>query len=295
MTTYAVTGASGQFGRHAVSGLIEAGVTPADIVAIVRTPSKVADLAEQGVQVRVGDYTDPASLAAALVGVDTLLLVSSSEVGQRVEQHSNVIDAAKDAGVSRIVYTSAPRADTTELVLAPEHKATEAALRASGVTFTILRNGWYIENYLGQLEQYRATGEIVGAAGDGLVSGATRADFAEAAVSALVQPGHENVVYELGGAPAFTMTELAAALSSATGTTIVYRDVTPEENIAILTGVGLDAGTAGFVTALDEATKRGDLFIETGDLQRLLGRESTPLAEAVAAAVAVAPAAPAAE
>jgi NAD(P)H dehydrogenase (quinone) len=292
MTTYAVTGASGPFGHHAVSGLIEAGVAPGDIVAVVRTPSKVADLAEQGVQVRVGDYSDPASLTAALTGVDTLLLVSSSEVGQRVEQHSNVIDAAAGAGVSRIVYTSAPRADTTELVLAPEHKATEAALRASGIAFTILRNGWYIENYLGQLEQYRATGEIVGAAGDGLVSGATRADFAEAAVTALIQPGHENAVYELGGAPAFTMTELAAALSSATGTTIVYRDVTPEENIAILEGVGLDAGTAGFVTALDVATKRGDLFIETGDLQRLLGRESTPLAEAITTAVAAAPAAP---
>jgi NAD(P)H dehydrogenase (quinone) len=292
MTTYAVTGASGPFGHHAVSGLIEAGVAPGDIVAVVRTPSKVADLAEQGVQVRVGDYSDPASLTAALTGVDTLLLVSSSEVGQRVEQHSNVIDAAAGTGVSRIVYTSAPRADTTELVLAPEHKATEAALRASGIAFTILRNGWYIENYLGQLEQYRATGEIVGAAGDGLVSGATRADFAEAAVTALIQPGHENAVYELGGAPAFTMTELAAALSSATGTTIVYRDVTPEENIAILEGVGLDAGTAGFVTALDVATKRGDLFIETGDLQRLLGRESTPLAEAITTAVAAAPAAP---
>jgi NAD(P)H dehydrogenase (quinone) len=292
MTTYAVTGASGPFGHHAVSGLIEAGVAPGNIVAVVRTPSKVADLAEQGVQVRVGDYSDPASLTAALTGVDTLLLVSSSEVGQRVEQHSNVIDAAAGAGVSRIVYTSAPRADTTELVLAPEHKATEAALRASGIAFTILRNGWYIENYLGQLEQYRATGEIVGAAGDGLVSGATRADFAEAAVTALIQPGHENAVYELGGAPAFTMTELAAALSSATGTTIVYRDVTPEENIAILEGVGLDAGTAGFVTALDVATKRGDLFIETGDLQRLLGRESTPLAEAITTAVAAAPAAP---
>jgi NAD(P)H dehydrogenase (quinone) len=285
MTTYAVTGASGPFGRHAISGLIEAGVPASDIVALVRTPSKVQDLADQGVQVRAADYSDASTLPGALAGVDTLLLVSGSEVGQRIAQHTNVIDAAKGAGVSRVVYTSAPRADTTELVLAPEHKATEEALRASGVAFTILRNGWYIENYLGQLEQYKATGEIVGAAGDGLVSGAPRADFAAAAASALVQPGHENAVYELGGAPAFTMTDLAAALSEATGTTIVYRDVTPDELTAILEGVGLDAGTAGFVTALDVATKRGDLFVDSGDLQRLLGRESTPLAEVVAAAV----------
>jgi NAD(P)H dehydrogenase (quinone) len=285
MTTYAVTGASGPFGRHAISGLIEAGVPASDIVALVRTPSKVQDLADQGVQVRAADYSDASTLPGALAGVDTLLLVSGSEVGQRIAQHTNVIDAAKGAGVSRIVYTSAPRADTTELVLAPEHKATEEALRASGVAFTILRNGWYIENYLGQLEQYKATGEIVGAAGDGLVSGAPRADFAAAAAAALVQPGHENAVYELGGAPAFTMTDLAAALSEATGTTIVYRDVTPDELTSILEGVGLDAGTAGFVTALDVATKRGDLFVDSGDLQRLLGRESTPLAEVVAEAV----------
>ena len=285
MTTYAVTGASGPFGRHAVTGLIESGVAPSDIVALVRTPSKVADLAEQGVQVRTADYSATETLAAALAGVDTLLLVSSSEVGQRFAQHSNVIDAAKSAGVSRIVYTSVLRADTSELALAPEHKATEAALRASGVAFTLLRNGWYIENYLGQVEQYKATGEIVGASGDGRVSAAPRADFAAAAVAALVQPGHENAVYELGGAPAFTMTELAAALSSATGTTIVYRNVTPEELTSILEGVGLDAGTAGFVTALDVATAREDLYTDSGDLQRLLGRESTPLAEVLTAAV----------
>ena len=285
MTTYAVTGASGPFGHHAVTGLIEAGVPASDIVALVRTPSKVADLAEQGVQVRTADYSAPETLTAALAGVDTLLLVSSSEVGQRFAQHSNVIDAAKAAGVSRIVYTSVLRADTSELALAPEHKATEAALRASGVAFTILRNGWYTENYLGQIEQYKATGEIVGASGDGRVSAAPRADFAAAAVAALVQPGHENAVYELGGAPAFTMTEFAAVLSSATGATIVYRDVTPEEHTAILESVGLDAGTAGFVTALEVGTKRGDLFADSGDLQRLLGRESTPLAEVLTAAV----------
>ncbi|WP_374947314.1 SDR family oxidoreductase [Agreia sp.] len=284
MTTYAVTGASGHFGRHAVSALIKSGIAPSDIIALVRTPSKAADLAEQGVQVRAADYSDPATLSTALDGVDLLLLVSGTEIGKRAEQHANVIDAAKGAGVSRIVYTSAPRADTSELVLAPEHKATEAVLRASGVPFTILRNGWYVENYLGQLDHNRASGEMVGAAGDGLVSGAPRADYAAAAVAAITQPGHENATYELGGAPAFTMTDLASALTVATGTTIEYRDVSPEENQAILEGAGLDAGTAEFVTALDVAAKRGDLYTESRDLQRLLGRDSTPLAEFLAAA-----------
>jgi NAD(P)H dehydrogenase (quinone) len=284
MTTYAVTGATGLFGRSAIETLIASGVAPSDIVAIVRTPSKAADLAEKGVQLRTGDYSDGASLPAALAGVDTLLLVSGSEVGQRVAQHTNVIDAATAAGVSRILYTSVLRADTSKLVLAAEHKATEEALRASGVAFTLLRNGWYIENYLGQVDQYRATGEIVGAAGDGRVAGATRADFAAAAASAMIGEGHENAVYELGGTP-FTMNDMAAAISSATGTTIVYRDVTPEEFTSILEGAGLDAGTAGFLTALDVATAREDLFTDSRDLQRLLGRESTPLVEAVASAL----------
>ena len=284
MTTYAVTGASGQFGRIAVTDLIEAGVTPSDIVALVRTPEKIADLAARGVVVRTADYADEASLRAALAGVDVLLLVSSSEVGQRVAQHANVIEAAKATGVSRIAYTSVLRADTSELVLAPEHKATEELLRASGIAFTLLRNGWYIENYLGQIEQQKAAGEIVGAAGDQPISAATRADFAAAAVATLVGEGHENAIYELGGTP-FTMSDVAAALSQATGTTIVYRDVTPDELAAGLQAVGLDAGTAGFVAALDVASKRGDLYTESRDLETLIGRPSTPLAEAVAAAV----------
>ncbi|CAD5991595.1 SDR family oxidoreductase [Agreia sp. COWG] len=284
MTTYAVTGASGQFGRIAVTDLIEAGIAPGDIVALVRTPEKIADLAARGVVVRTADYADEASLRAALAGVDVLLLVSSSEVGQRVAQHANVIEAAKTTGVSRIAYTSVLRADTSELVLAPEHKATEELLRASGIAFTLLRNGWYIENYLGQIEQQKAAGEIVGAAGDQPISAATRADFAAAAVATLVGEGHENAIYELGGTP-FTMSDVAAALSQATGTNIVYRDVTPDELAAGLQAVGLDAGTAGFVAALDVASKRGDLYTESRDLETLIGRPSTPLAEAVAAAV----------
>lgn len=283
MTTYAITGATGHLGRLAVTGLLERGVPAADVVAIVRTPSKADDLAARGVEVRAGDYSLPETLPTALAGVDVLLLVSGSEVGQRVAQHLAVIEAAKAAGVGRIVYTSVLRADTTELVLAPEHKATEEALRASGVPFTILRNGWYIENYTARLGQYVADGQIVGAAGAGRIAAATRADFAAAAVEALVGTTHSNAVYELGGTP-FTMTELAATITDATGTDVGYVDVSPTELRAGLLGAGLDEGTAGFVTALDEATARGDLDTTSSDLATLLGRPSVPLAEAVLAA-----------
>ncbi len=282
MTTYGVTGATGQLGRLTVAALLANGVPAGDVVAVVRTPTKAAELASQGVQVRHGDYTDPEGWATALAGVDTLLLVSSSEVGQRVSQHETVIDAARAAGVTRIVYTSLLRADTTEIVLAPEHKATEELLVASGVSYTFLRNGWYIENYTAQLGQYQAQGAITAAAGDGRIAAASRADYAAAAAAALTGDGHENKIYELGGT-AFTLTELAAIVSEVTGTPVGYHQVTGAELVAILTGAGLDEGTAGFVAALDEATARGDLDTDSTDLVRLIGRPSTPVAQVVRA------------
>ncbi|RZT84973.1 NAD(P)H dehydrogenase (quinone) [Pseudonocardia sediminis] len=284
MTTYAVTGATGHLGALVVENLIERGVPAADVVAVVRTPSKAEALVTRGATVREGDYSRPETLPAALAGVDVLLLVSGSEVGQRVAQHGAVIDAAVAAGVGRIVYTSVLRADTTPLVLAPEHKATEELLRASGIPFTILRNGWYTENYTGRIGEYLSRGVIVGAAGDGRVAAATRADYAAAAVEALVGDGHAGAVYELAGAP-FTLKELAAEIAAATGTEVVYSDVTVAELVGILQGAGLDEGTAGFVAALDEATARGDLDASDADLTRLIGRPATLLADAVRAAV----------
>jgi NAD(P)H dehydrogenase (quinone) len=281
MTTYAVTGATGPLGRLVVSTLLDRGVPAADVVAVVRDPAKAADLQARGVQVRLGDYDRPETLPAALAGVDRLLLVSGNAVGQRIRQHTAVIDAAKAAGVQRIAYTSLLRADTSTLPLAPEHLATEQALRTSGVPFTLLRNSWYVENYTGQLDQYRAQGAIIGAAGDARVAAAPRADYAAAAAGALLGDGHDNAVYELGG-PAVTLPELAAELSEATGTTIVYRDVPLADFRAGLLGAGLDEGTAGFVTALEEGTARGELETSTADLEALLGRPATPLREAVA-------------
>lgn len=284
MTTYAVTGATGPFGHHVVENLLDRGIAPRDIVAIVRTPGKAADLAARGVDVRAGDYSQPESLPSALAGVDTLLLVSSSEVGQRFPQHRAVVDAAKAAGVARIVYTSILHADSTENVLAPEHKATEELIVGSGLPYAFLRNSWYLENYTGRLAEYLGRGVIADAAGDGRVSAATRSDFADAAASVVLDPTAVGLVFELGGTP-FTMDELAAEVSAATGTEVVHQNLAPAELIAALQGAGLDDGTAGFVAALDEAIARGDLDTDSDDLARLLDRPVTSLRDAVRVAV----------
>ncbi|WP_337059809.1 NAD(P)H-binding protein [Kineococcus sp. G2] len=283
MTTFAVTAASGRLGRLVVEALLERGVAPGDVVAVVRTPGKVADLAERGVRVRRGDYSEPGTLREALDGVDRLLLVSGDTPGQRVAQHANVVEAARAAGVQRVAYTSILRADTSGNPLVPDHRATEEALAASGIPTTLLRNGWYLENHTEALGQYLAAGEVVGSAHDGRVSAASRADYAAAAAAALLADDEGNRVHELGG-PGFTLGELAATVSEVTGTPVAYRDLTTAEHVAHLRGLGLDEGTAGFVAALDASLAAGDLHTDRDDLQRLTGRPATALADAVRAA-----------
>lgn len=285
MTTYAVTGATGHFGRLAIESMLEAGVAPADVIAIARTPAKLGDLVARGIDVRAADYAQPETLPGALAGVERLLLVSGSEVGQRVAQHGNVIDVAKAAGVTRIAYTSFLRADTNQNALAPEHKATELLLAASGLEHIALRNGWYIENYIDQLSQYLAQGEIVNVGG-GRVSGATRADYATAAAVVLTDDGHGDgdAVYELGGTP-FTMNDLATAVTEVTGTKVAYRNVTVAELVAILETEGLNRPTAEFFAAVYEGVARGDVYTDSDDLAHLIGRPSTPLVNAIRTAV----------
>lgn len=280
-----VTGATGHLGRLVVTELLARGVPAGDVVATGRRVEALADLAAQGVRVVASDYADPGSLRAAFEGADRVLLVSGNEVGQRVTQHGHAIEAAKAAGVGHLVYTSAPRATTSDLVLAPEHKATEELLAASGLTTTILRNNWYTENYVPTLEQARATGEVVASAGEGRVASATRADFAAAAAVVLTTPGHEGAVYELGGDTAWTHHELAAAIGEVLGREVVYRPVSPEEHHAMLTTAGLDEGTAGFVVALDGNIREGALADVTGDLSRLVGRPTTSLVDGLRSAV----------
>ena len=281
--TIAVTGATGQLGALVVHDLVRT-VDPASVVAVVRDPAKAAGPAAQGVRVRSATYADPAALAAAFAGVDDLLFISSSEVGQRIDQHRAVVDAAVAAGVGRIVYTSAPRATTSHLVLAPEHKFTEEYLAAAGLPTTILRNTWYTENYLGQIEIARTTGTLVAAAGAGRVASASRADFAAAAVAVLTQDGHAGRVYELGGDHAWDHDELAAALAEIVDAPVRYRAVDGPTLIGILQQSGMDEGTAGFVARLDGDIAAGALGEVTGELSALIGRPTTPLLEGLRAA-----------
>lgn len=277
----AVTGATGHLGRLVVEDLIERGVAPSEIVAAVRSPEKAADLAARGVIVREADYTKPDTLETAFEGVDRLLLVSSSEVGQRLGHHTNVIEAAQQAGVGLLVYTSLAFADTSPMMLATEHKATEALIRESGLPFVILRNGWYTENYTGTLGQTLESGVIVGSAGEGRISAATRADYAEAAAVVLTSEGHEGKVYELGGDEAFTMAELAAEITRVTGTEVVYRDMPTEEHVRALVGFGLPENVAALFADFDAAIAQDYLFVESGALRRLIGRPTTSLADAI--------------
>ena len=278
-----VTGATGPLGRLIVEHLLGRGVAAADITAAGRNPSRLAELAATGVNTATIDYNDPASLTAAFAGADLLMLVSGSEVGQRVSQHTNAISAAVAAGVGRIVYTSVLAATTTALILAPEHKATEEALRASGLPFTILRNGWYTENYDAALEQARATGVYLASTGDGRMASASRTDFAEAAAVVLTTPGHDNAVYELAGDVAWTGADMAAALAEVVGRPVAFSSVSAAEHTAILTEAGLDGGTVGFVVGIDSNIQDGLLAGGSTELATLIGRPTTPLVDGLRA------------
>lgn len=280
--TIAITGATGQLGRLVIEKL-KTRVAAGEIIALARDPSKAADL---GVGVRVGDYTQPAALKAALAGVDTLLLISSNEIGQRAAQHRNVIEAAKAAGVKRIVYTSLLHADVSTLSLAGEHRETEAMLRASGIPATILRNGWYTENYTGSIGGALAGGAFIGSAGDGKISSAARADYAEAAAVVLTSAGHDGKIYELAGDAAYTLTDLAAELSRQSGKAIPYKDLPASDYAAVLTGIGLPEGFAQAIAGWDVEASRGALFDAGKQLSVLIGRPTTPLSASVAAALA---------
>lgn len=279
-----VTAATGQLGRFVIANLLK--TTPASqIVAAVRDPAKAADLAAQGVQVRRADYTDPASLDAAFAGASKVLLISSNDLGNRVVQHRNAIDAAARAKVSLLAYTSVLHADRSTLGLAGEHRETEAAVRASGVPYTFLRNGWYVENHTVSLGGAVAHGALAGAAGEGRISAAARAEYAEAAAVVLAKAGVVEQVYELAGDSGFTLAELAAEVSRQTGKAIPFHNLPQQEYRDMLVNVGLPAALADLLADSDAQAAKGALFDDSRTLSKLIGHPTISLADAVKAAL----------
>ncbi len=277
--TNAITGATGHLGRLAIKALKARG---GSAVALVRDPAKATDL---GVEARAFDYTKPESMAAALQGVTALVLISSNDFNDRIGQHKAVIDAAKAAGVAHIVYTSILNAPGSDLVLAQDHKGTEAYLQATGISHTLLRNGWYTENYTGSLAGSVAHGAMAGSAGTGRISGAARADYAEAIAAVLIDPAKQGKVYELAGDSAFTMADMASVVSAKVGKTIAYHSMPMADYVKLLESFGLPADLARAVADSDDQAARGALFDDSKTLSALIGHPTTPMATTVAEAL----------
>ena len=276
----AITGATGQLGQHVIESLLKT-VPASQIVAIVRNPAKATALSQQGITVRQADYSDEAALTAALQGIDKLLLISSSEVGQRASQHRNVINAAKAAHVKFIAYTSLLHADTSPLGLADEHVATEKMLAESGIAYALLRNGWYTENYLASAPAALEHGVFIGAAGEGKIASATRADYGAAAARVISEDGHAGKTYELAGDAGWTLSQLAAELAKQSGKKVVYQNLSEADFAAALKGVGLPAGLADMLADSDTGASKGGLFDDSHTLSKLIGRPTTSLADSV--------------
>ena len=279
-----VTGATGQLGRLVIQSLLKH-VPAAQLIAAVRNPAKAADLSSLGVQVRQADYSQPATLDAAFAGATKLLLISSSEVGQRTPQHKNAIDAAKRAGVGFIAYTSLLHADRTPLALAEEHLATEAYLAQSGIGYALLRNGWYTENYLASVEPALQHGAFIGSAGEGRIASAARADYADAAAAVLTRADQAGKVYELAGDSSYTLAEFAAELSRQSSKTVPYVNLPKADFEAALVGAGLPAGLAFVLADSDAGAAQGALFDDVHQLSTLIGRPTTALATLMGAAL----------
>jgi NAD(P)H dehydrogenase (quinone) len=279
--TIVITGATGHLGRQVVEQLLARGVDPSTVVAGGRNEEALAALASHGVRTARIDYSDPSTLDDAFAGAEKVLLISGSEVGKRSVQHKAVIDAARRVDAS-LVYTSAPKASTSALVLAPEHKATEGLLEGSGLTYTVLRNNWYTENYDDTIRQAASTGSILTSAGDGRVASATRRDYAEAAAVVLLSDDYAGEILELGGDEPWSVDELASVVADVQGNDVTVEQVSTDQHVAALQGFGLDEGTAGFVAAIDANIADGLLAESDGTLSRIIGRPTTPLRQYVA-------------
>ncbi|WP_312838066.1 SDR family oxidoreductase [Pantoea piersonii] len=281
----AVTGATGQLGRLVIEALLKK-VPAEQIIAAVRSPEKAADLAAKGVTVRKADYSQPETLMSALSGVDKLLLISGSEVGQREAQHQAVINAAKSASVKFIAYTSLLHADSSPLGLGVEHRATEALLQASGIPFALLRNGWYTENYAASIAPALTHHAFIGSAGEGRIASAARRDYADAAAEVISRDDEAGKIYELAGDDSYTLAEFAAEIARQSGEQVDYVNLSPAEFAAALKGAGLPDGLAEMLADSDKGASQGGLFDDSRSLSKLIGRATTPWQEVIKATLA---------
>jgi NAD(P)H dehydrogenase (quinone) len=281
-----VTAATGQLGHHVIEQLLAKGAPAKNIVAAVRNPEKASAFRAKGITVRQADYEKPETLEAAFAGADKVLLISSSTVGSRARQHKNAINAAKKAGVKHLAYTSILHADTSKLKLAAEHKETEDAIKASGIPYTFLRNGWYIENQTDTLAGSIGAGAFIGCSGDGKIAAATRQDYAEAAAVVLTSAGHENKAYELAGDTAYSAQEFAAEVSRQTGKNLPFNNLPEAQYAEILGTFGLPKPFAEILADADANAAKGQLEDSTGDLRRLIGHATTPFPGVVKASLA---------
>lgn len=278
-----VFGATGALGRHALESLLARGIDPGTVTATGRNQTRLGELAVDGFNTARVDLSDPGAVAEAVAGHSEVALISS-DGPHRVEQHRAVIEAAKAADVGHIYYTSGVRADDERFAINADHRATEEALVASGLTYTIMRNTWYIENYIPSLAAPRHTGVYAAAVGDALVAPASRKDLGEALAVVVATDGHDNATYSLSGATDVTYTDIAQAMSVVLGRGVEYRPVTADELQEILTGIGMDEATAGFLAGLDETIGAGAFARVGDDLTRLIGRTTTGLVEGLTTA-----------
>jgi NAD(P)H dehydrogenase (quinone) len=279
MTTYAVTGATGKLGRLVLDEMLQK-AAPGEIVALARDPAVLADYAMKGVQVRQADYDDPASVEAALEGVDRVLLISGNAVGQRGRQHGNVIEAAKKAGAKYLAYTSILNARNSKLALAPEHKETEELLENSGLNHDVLRMPWYSDNYVGGLAPAIEAGAVYGASGQGRFSTASRADLAAGLAAALVS-GKGGDIYELAGDHSWTMDDFARELSKHSGKDVKYVNQSEAEYATTLEGAGLPPPVAALLASTSYLAGEGQLYNDQRQLSALSGRPTTPIGETI--------------
>ncbi len=269
MSKILVTAATGQLGGLIIQELLK--LTDAgNVVGLARTPEKAKGL---GIEIRQGDYNSPDLLEAACSGIDTVMLISGTDIGPRVQQHKNVVDAAKAAGVKRIAYTSVVIAQKRPEPIYHDHGETEDYIKASGMNYTFLRNNFYMNAYVEEIKIAIEKGVYRGAIGETGAALVARADLARAAAAALADEQHANKTYHLSGPAVVDGSEYARIASAISGKEISYQPISIDELKADYLARGYDANMMPFLLLLEETIASGDLVEVSPDIENLTGQK----------------------